>query len=81
VFEKHCAKCHDVRLGKHVGAQAVFEMSRGYPFATKRPDTLLEGLRHMFEIRGSLSADEKHRGVSWIDGGALDADGKPPVWR
>jgi hypothetical protein len=35
----------------------------------------------MFETRGSLSADEKWRGVSWIHGGALDADGKPPVWK
>ena len=81
VFEKHCAGCHDVRRGKNPGAQAVFEMSGGYPFTTKRPGTLLEGLRHMFEKRGSLSSDEKWLGVSWIHGGALDADGKPPVWR
>ena len=81
VFEKHCAKCHDVRVAKNPGAQAVFEMSGGYPFSTKRPGTLLEDLRHMFETRGSLSADEKSRGVSWIRGGALDADGKAPVWR
>ena len=80
VFVKHCAACHDARLGKNPGAQAVFEMT-SYPFATKRPTTLLGGLRHMFEVRKSLSADEKWRGLSWISAGALDADGKPPRWR
>lgn len=81
VFEKHCAKCHDVRRSKNPGAQAVFEMSNGYPFSTKRPSTLLGDLRHMFETRGSLDADEKWRGASWIQAGALDAEGNPPVWR
>jgi hypothetical protein len=81
IFEQHCAKCHDVRIAKNPAAQAVFEMSNGYPFSTKRPATLVEGLKHMFEIRGSLSADEKALGLTWISGGALDADGKAPVWR
>jgi hypothetical protein len=81
VFEKHCASCHDVRKSKNPGAQAVFEMSNGYPFSTKRPGTLLDDLRHMFENRGSLSTDEKWRGVSWISAGALDAAGQPPIWR
>jgi hypothetical protein len=80
MFAKHCAGCHDSRKGTNAGAQAVFEMS-SYPFATKRPDTLLEDLRHMFEIRKALSPDDKWRGVSWIDGGALDADGHAPRWR
>lgn len=81
IFERHCAACHDVRKSKNPRAQAVFEMSRGYPFATQRPDSLLDDLRHMFETRGSLSADEKLRGLAWLRGGALDADGKRPVWR
>ncbi|HEY5927860.1 MAG TPA: hypothetical protein VIV11_39510 [Kofleriaceae bacterium] len=81
IFEKHCAGCHDARRGTNAAAQAVFEMSGGYPFATKRPGTLLGDLRHMFENRGSLSQNEKWRGVSWIAGGARDAEGRPPVWR
>jgi hypothetical protein len=79
IFEK-CAGCHDVRRGPNK-AQSVFEMSKGYPFATARPDRLLGDLRHMFETRGSLTADEKQRGVWWIDAGALDAQGARPVWR
>jgi hypothetical protein len=80
IFAKHCAKCHDARRGSNPGPQAIFEMS-SYPFSTKRPDTLLGDLRHMFQSRGNLSADEKWRGVSWIAGGALDANGQPPRWR
>ncbi len=80
IFEQHCAKCHDARKGKNDPAQAVFEMTT-YPFATKRPATLLDDLRGMFLHRGSLSAEEKCRGTQWLAGGALDANGKPPRWR
>lgn len=80
IFEQHCAKCHDSRLGKNDAAQAVFEMT-SYPFSTKRPATLLGDLRGMFLHRGSLSAEEKCRGIQWLAGGGLDAEGKPPRWR
>ncbi len=80
IFEQHCAKCHDARKGKNDAAQAVFEMT-SYPFSTRRPGTLIEDLRGMFQHRGSLSADEKCRGLQWLTAGALDADGKPPRWR
>lgn len=80
IFEQHCAKCHDSRKGKNDAAQAVFEMT-SYPFSTKRPKTLLGDLRGMFLHRGSLSAGEKCRGIQWLAGGALDAEGKPPRWR
>ena len=79
IFEK-CATCHDARRAKNDAAQAVFEMS-SYPFATKRPGTLLDDLRAMLPRRGALTADEKCRGLSWLATGALDADGKPPRWR
>lgn len=80
IFEQHCAKCHDARLGRNDPAQAVFEMT-SYPFATRRPGTLLADLRGMFLHRGSLSAAEKCRGVQWLSTGGLDADGRPPRWR
>lgn len=80
IFDQHCAKCHDARKGTNAAAQAVFEMT-SYPFSTRRPATLLDDLRGMFQHRGSLSADEKCRGLSWLGGGALDAEGKPPRWR
>jgi hypothetical protein len=80
IFEQHCAKCHDARQGKNDAPQAVFEMTT-YPFSTRRPGTLLEDLRGMFLHRGSLSAEEKCRGLQWLAGGALDAEGKPPRWR
>jgi hypothetical protein len=35
----------------------------------------------MFETRKALSPDDKWRGVSWVTGGALDADGQLPRWR
>src|SRR5829696_8680713 len=68
-----CASCHDARLAKNDAAQAVFEMS-SYPFATKRPGTLLDDLRAMLPKRGALTPDEKCRGLSWLASGALDAD-------
>jgi hypothetical protein len=80
IFVKHCASCHDSRIGTNAGAQAVFEMT-SYPFSTRRPATLLADLRHMFEVRKALSADEKARGLSWLASGALDAAGNPPRWR
>jgi hypothetical protein len=80
IFEQHCAKCHDSRQGKNDAAQAVFEMA-SYPFSTKRPATLLGDLRGMFLHRGSLSAAEKCRGIQWLAGGGLDAEGRPPRWR
>jgi hypothetical protein len=79
-FAKHCASCHDARKGDNKAAQRVFEMST-YPFATERPDTLLVDLRKMFATRGGLTDDERCRGLGWIDGGGLDADGKRPRWR
>jgi hypothetical protein len=81
IFDKHCAGCHDARRGPNPKPQAIFEMSKGYPFTTARPARLLGDLRHMFETRGSLSAEEKQRGVRWIDDGALDERGEPPGWR
>jgi hypothetical protein len=80
IFEQHCAKCHDSRKARNDAAQAVFEMT-SYPFSTRRPGSLLEDLRGMFLNRGSLSAEEKCRGLQWLTAGALDADGKPPRWR
>jgi hypothetical protein len=80
IFAKHCAACHDSRIGTNPGAQAVFEMT-SYPFSTRRPTTLISDLRHMFQVRKALSAEEKARGLSWLSAGALDADGKPPRWR
>lgn len=80
IFVKHCASCHDSRIATNAAAQAVFEMT-SYPFSTKRPTTLIGDLRHMFEVRKVLSADEKARSLSWLSTGALDADGKPPRWR
>jgi hypothetical protein len=80
MLERECAKCHDVRRAKNDAAQAVFEMS-SYPFATKRPATLLDDLRAMLPKRGAFTADEKCRGLAWLTTGALDADGKPPRWR
>lgn len=79
-FARHCASCHDARKGDNAAAQRVFEMSR-YPFATQRPKTLLAGLREMFAARSALTPREKCAGFAWLDGGALDADGKPPRWR
>ena len=58
---------------------AVFEATR-YPFRTERSDTLLEGLRGMFESRDGLSDDERQRALRWLDTGALDNEGKPPVF-
>jgi hypothetical protein len=80
IFARHCAKCHDSRKGENRAAQLVFEMSR-YPFSTARPDTLLGDLRGMFISRGNLSRTEKCTGLSWIDGGGRDAQGRPPRWR
>lgn len=80
IFEQHCAKCHDARQSSNAAAQAVFEMT-SYPFSTKRPASLVGDLRGMFLHRGSLTAEEKCRGLAWLSGGALDADGKPPRWR
>jgi hypothetical protein len=80
IFEQHCAKCHDARRSKNDAAQAVFVMT-SYPFSTKRPGTLLDDLRAMLPKRGSLSAEEKCRGLQWLTAGALDAAGNPPRWR
>lgn len=80
IFAQHCASCHDARKGDNAAAQRVFEMSR-YPFATRRPGTLLADLRAMFAARSKLAPREKCTGFAWIDGGALDGDGKPPRWR
>jgi hypothetical protein len=80
IFERHCAKCHDARKSKNAAAQAVFEMT-GYPFATRRPATLLDNLRTGVPNRGMLSAEEKCLAVQWLTAGALDADGNPPRWR
>jgi len=80
VFEQHCAKCHDARKARNDAAQAVFEMT-SYPFSTRRPATLVGDLLAVFPKRGSLSAEEKCRGVQWLSAGALDADGSPPRWR
>ena len=80
IFERHCAKCHDARKAKNDAAQAVFEMT-SYPFATRRPTTLLDNLRTTVPNRGMLSADEKCVAIQWLTSGALDADGNPPRWR
>jgi len=80
VFAKRCAGCHDARIGNNPAAQAVFEMT-SYPFATRRPATLLGDLRRGFETRTMLTPAEKALGLKWLAGGGLDADGKPPRWR
>jgi hypothetical protein len=79
IFEQHCASCHDARQSKNEPAMRVFEMS-SYPFATQRPATLLRDLRATLPKR-KLSEADAARGVTWIDGGALDAAGLPPRWR
>ena len=48
---------------------------------TSSPETLLEDLRGMFQGRGGLTEVERCLGLNWIDGGALDEAGNPPVWR
>jgi len=79
IFVAHCDKCHNATLSENAKAQAVFESS-GYPFATDRPDTLLKDLRHMFEVREALSAEQRCLGLAWIAAGALDDSGQPPPW-
>jgi hypothetical protein len=80
MFARKCVGCHDARKATNAAAQRVFEMS-SYPFATERPATLLRDLRGMFVSRGGLSDAERCAGLAWIDGGGLDASGKPPRWR
>ncbi len=80
IFAAKCATCHDARKSDNAAPQRVFEMS-SYPFSTARPTTLVADLRHMFEVRGSLTADEKCLGLAWIAGGARDAEGNLPRWR
>jgi hypothetical protein len=79
-FEARCASCHDARVAANAKAQAVFEMSRGYPFATQRPASLLGDLRHAIQTR-NLAAADRALALRWLDGGALDAAGQPPTWR
>ena len=80
-FEQRCARCHDATKSANRGPQRVFEMSKGYPFGTARPRTLLADLCRMFVHRDGLTADERCRGLSWLDGGGLDAAGHAPRWR
>jgi hypothetical protein len=79
LFEARCAGCHDARKSTNPPAQAVFEMSRGYPFATQRPATLLEDLRRAVKTRFA-DETEKRRAVAWATAGALDANGRAPGW-
>lgn len=81
IFTAKCASCHDARKSDNAPPQKVFEMSRGYPFSTTRPETLIADLKHMFEVRGNLTADEKCLGTAWLAGGARDAEGNLPRWR
>jgi hypothetical protein len=37
--------------------------------------------QRVFEVRGSLTAQEKCLGIAWIAGGARDAKGNLPRWR
>ena len=80
ILARHCGSCHDARIGSNPRAQAVFEMT-SYPFATQRPASLLADLRAMVPRRGALSAADKALLLAWLDGGALDDAGKPPIWR
>ncbi|MEO8700978.1 MAG: hypothetical protein ABI867_13100 [Kofleriaceae bacterium] len=80
LFEARCASCHDARKSANPPAQAVFEMSLGYPFATQRPATLLEDLRRAVKTR-FLDEAEQRRAIAWAAAGALDAEGQPPSWR
>jgi hypothetical protein len=80
VFATHCGACHDKRRGDNVAAQKVFESS-SYPFATERPEGLLADLREMFEQRKSVPEAERKAALAWIDGGALDHEGKAPPYR
>ena len=74
-----CASCHDARKSVNEKAQRVFEMS-SYPFATARPETLLRDLRKGVLTR-NLTEAERHDLLAWLDAGALDASGNPPIWR
>ena len=80
IFSEHCGACHDATRGDNAAAQRVFEQS-SYPFATSRPEGLLTDLRHMFESRGGIPAEQRCTALRWLEGGALDARGQPPQWR
>ena len=79
IFVAQCDRCHNASISDNKKAQAVFESS-SYPFATKRPDSLLRNLRHMFEVRQSLTEEQRRLGLEWIDAGALDDSGRRPPW-
>jgi hypothetical protein len=80
VFATHCGACHDKRKGDNAAAQRVFESS-SYPFATERPEGLIADLREMFEQRKSVPEADRNAALAWIDGGALDHEGKAPPYR
>jgi hypothetical protein len=79
IFAEGCGRCHDGRVSDNTGALKVFD-SRSYPFATERPDRLLEGLRSMFESRGGIEDADRCRVLQWLDGGARDDRGERPPY-